>query len=277
MKKKSIKVSADPPPAKSTDDDLISLPAVDFAKLEALESSENLGSDDSEEQLESQSPSDSIHIENELSSGLGGLNFDEGRRETKRALEFDDDVADEFGGEKEDLDGNTADLRIEKVGKKRSGEGISNEEKEKKKRFKSILALPPVDFAKLEALESSKTLGFDESNEPFHSESPSEGSNDENKSNSEGVFEEPRQTRRVLEFNEAADEFGGERVDHIEENEEKTEELRANNSEKKRISEGGLNEKKKKVKSVSAETKQNLSKKRREEKVHLCGVIYWFA
>ncbi|KAK2988737.1 hypothetical protein RJ640_021002 [Escallonia rubra] len=111
--KKASNVAKEPP-VKSISE-LLSLPPVDFAALEALESSKTLGSeDDSTKQSQSQSLSDGFDSDKELDSS----GFDEERKETKRALEFDD-VADDFDGRtRVDRDGEMeeiVDLNTEKL------------------------------------------------------------------------------------------------------------------------------------------------------------------
>ncbi|KAK3038131.1 hypothetical protein RJ639_029585 [Escallonia herrerae] len=140
--------AAKEPPVKSISE-LLSLPPVDFAALEALESSKTktLGSeDDLTEQSQSQSLSDGFDSDKELNSS----GFDEERKETKRALEFDD-VADDFDGRtrldrdsemEEIMDLNTekliddmADESAERKGEMEEEMADSNAEKlEKKKR-----------------------------------------------------------------------------------------------------------------------------------------------
>ncbi|CAK9142826.1 unnamed protein product [Ilex paraguariensis] len=142
--KKSVR-TPDDPPSKSIDD-LLSLPKVDFAKLEALEASEtDLGFEDSNDPLRSQSLSQGFDDDSELNSGFDDLSFEENRKETKRTLEFDD-LDSEFHekrpvDETEVLEEEITEFKLEKSEKKRISEKELNENKEKKKKKKG----PKVD------------------------------------------------------------------------------------------------------------------------------------
>lgn len=101
-------------PPVSSIDDLISLPEVDFAKLEALEASKTLeDSDDSEGPLSSSQGFDDD--ESELQSG-----FEEKRNESRRVLNFDEEEnglnfnseAPRSDGENEEVEG---DLKLESL------------------------------------------------------------------------------------------------------------------------------------------------------------------
>lgn len=100
---------------------VLSLPRVDFAELEELESSKNLGFDD----LSRESFGDG-----EERGNVDG----EVRRVTKRVLDFDD----ENGGGVEKGDGEGEKVKVSKSGKKRISEGECSEKKEKKKRVKGF-------------------------------------------------------------------------------------------------------------------------------------------
>ncbi|KAL1822094.1 hypothetical protein ACET3Z_008872 [Daucus carota] len=98
---------------------VLSLPLVDFAKLEELEASKGVSSDDT-----SRESFDSI----EERSNVDG----EVRKVTKRILDFDDEI----GGDAEKRDGKEEKMKVRKAEKKRTSEGEGSEKKEKKKRVK---------------------------------------------------------------------------------------------------------------------------------------------
>uniref|UniRef100_A0A5B7BN11 Putative glutamic acid-rich protein n=1 Tax=Davidia involucrata TaxID=16924 RepID=A0A5B7BN11_DAVIN len=138
-------------------------------------------------------------------------------------------------------------------------------------------SVPPVNSSQSQSLESSETLGFEDSNEPLRSQSPSEGFDDETELNSDsnglGFEEDREEPRRALDFDDMADEFDGNRFDRSEGMEEKIADLKMEKSEKKRLNEEGSDEKKEKKKKKrdrsvgdNAKPKTSSSNKRREEK-----------
>nr|GMC52289.1 protein IWS1 homolog isoform X1 [Ipomoea batatas] len=146
-------------PPVSSIDDLISLPEVDFAKLEALEASKTLeDSDDSEGPLSSSQGFDDD--ESELESG-----FEEKRNESRRVLNFDeeenglnfnseaprsdgqneevegdlelespdDEILGKKGGESEGIGEGLEVLKVEKSGQKRNSGDLNLNESHKSK------------------------------------------------------------------------------------------------------------------------------------------------
>ena len=98
-------------------DSVLSLPRVDFAKLEELEALKGVSSDDT-----SRESFDSI----EERSNVDG----EVRKVAKRILDFDDEI----GGDAEKRDGKEEKMKVRKAEKKRTSEGEGSEKKEKQKR-----------------------------------------------------------------------------------------------------------------------------------------------
>ncbi|KAJ9560040.1 hypothetical protein OSB04_005200 [Centaurea solstitialis] len=177
LKKSSTVVPDQPAAPVESMDELIDLPRVDFASLEALESSDIRAFDDSTEPLSSQSPEDAkkaSEVEESFGDGEDGeekddshvnsdrkvrnrdldleedLNDDDDddemenklgsgdtpkkadRKVTKRLLEFDDEIngngVDQLGGN----EGENIEMKTKEV-----DDGVMNEKKGKKKRFKS--------------------------------------------------------------------------------------------------------------------------------------------
>ncbi|KAA8537648.1 hypothetical protein F0562_027256 [Nyssa sinensis] len=131
--------------------------------------------------------------------------------------------------------------------------------------FQSVdegLLVPLVNSSQSQAPESSETQGFEDSKEPLQSQSQSERFDDGNELNSgsNGLnFEEnPKESRRVLDFDDMADEFDGNRFDQSEDVEERYADSKMEKSEKKRLIEDGSSEKKEKKKKRAGESSETL-------------------
>ncbi|KAL1833447.1 hypothetical protein ACET3Z_003098 [Daucus carota] len=92
-------------------------PNVDFAKLEELEASKGVSSDD-----KSRESFDSLEERSNVEREV--------RKVTKRILDFDDEI----GGDAEKRDGKEEKMKVRKAEKKRTSEGEGSEKKEKKKK-----------------------------------------------------------------------------------------------------------------------------------------------
>ncbi|KAL6956496.1 hypothetical protein U1Q18_043320 [Sarracenia purpurea var. burkii] len=137
--KKAIQAPNDP--LVESADEGASLPHADSFKSEVLESSESPGFKESDEPLRSQSTSEGVDVGDDLNSGFGGLEFGEDRKKTQRALDFDDMVEEldrQRPDESGELEEKMADLKVERLEKKRLNEEVSNEIREKKKKKKRI-------------------------------------------------------------------------------------------------------------------------------------------
>ncbi|KAM7514145.1 hypothetical protein LguiA_003728 [Lonicera macranthoides] len=216
--KKTIRVSNEHEVKIKSVDDLLSFPSVDLAKPVELESSKSLGTADSNEELQSQSPSEGFDGENcRFDSGV-----DENRKETRRDLEFEGKPVDRRAEMEEEM----ANLE--------TGETIRVSNGIKMKSVDDLLLLPPVDFAKLEELESLKSRAIEDSNEELESQSASEGFDTENHRLDPGFDDDRKETRRALEFGDEADnEFEGKGVDQSVEMEEEMVDLETENANKR--------------------------------------------
>lgn len=216
--KKTTRVSNDHQVKIKSVDDLISFPSVDFAKIVELESSKSLGTEDLNEELQSQSPSEGFDSENcRFDSG-----FDENRKETSRDLEFEGKPVDRSLEMEEEM----ANLE--------TGETIKVSNGIKMKSVDDLLSLPSVDFAKLEELEFSKSRAIEDSNEELESQSASECFDGENRQLDSGFDEDRKETRRALEFgDEVDDKFEGKGVDQSVEMEEEMVDLETEKANKR--------------------------------------------
>lgn len=145
-------------PPVSSIDDLISLPKVDFAKLEALEASKTLGDSDESEGplLSSQGSDDESGFEEKRNESRRALSFDEEENEldfNSEALrsegeneEIEGDLeleppTDEFlGKEGEEIGEGLEDPKVGKSGKKRNYSGdldLNEDDKSKSKKIKN--------------------------------------------------------------------------------------------------------------------------------------------
>ncbi|KAI3684851.1 hypothetical protein L6452_34078 [Arctium lappa] len=234
--KKSTVVADQSAPLESVSE-LIDLPRVDFARLEALESSDIRAFDDSSEPLPSQSSPPSEGFDGDVKgkesrSGFDGSPVDGDPKETKKASEIEESFGDD--GKEKELGLFYDDTRVNsdrKVGRR--------------------------------DLEFEEGLNDDEMEEKLGS-----GCGDTS------VRTDRKVTKRVLEFD---DEINGSGVDQVGGKEGETIHMKTREDGEKEVDEGAMNEKKGKKKRLKSsgedpKAKTSFSNKRREEKerrVHL--------
>lgn len=228
--KKSTVVADQSAPVESVSE-LIDLPRVDFARLEALESSDVPAFDDSSEPLSYQSSPPSEGFDGhgkckESSSGFDDTLVDGDPKATKKASEFEEGFGDD--GKEEELGSCFDDTRVNSDRKVRKRdlefeEGLNDDEMEKK-------------------------LGSGSGDTP--------------------VRTDRKETKRVLEFD---DEIDGSGVDQVGGKEGETTHMKTREDGEKEVDEGAMDEKKGKKKRLKSsgedpKAKTSFSNKRREEK-----------